>query len=607
VSFELGDLGQFVLVGYGHPPQLETARRLAQVEDCTHTTHSFGEAGTLFLYTTHRDIAENGEAIALILGLARDRASGGVLSAQDLLDRGLASPDRIAHEALTGNALILCASKREPRACFFRSVVGTATLMVHESDGVLVCSDAVRLLMPFLPELELDPDAAVLHFLFRAVSGPTTYVRGVQRLEHGHQATWSGSGLRSRLVQDLRAFSCPGVSRVNDATVDTFYDQASRMVGEYVSWLRQRGHGFGNLLSGGVDSSVVQALITRNVKGGDRPLSFSYAMDAPRFVREVEYARSASAAFGTKHEFVKLDHRDYADLLQRTIEVVGQPVGHESMPCQLATAEYLRAHHPQVSFLFTGVASDTLHGTEGTKRLLQLDVARRIPMADGILHAMAVVLELARPDKAYGSRELAHLLRTSRQVDSPDHPLNTQGLFTDLAMVEKCFGPRIVEDARARKRSIEATYFDATAMVERVHVLQLTALVADEQPLISRMYGAHSLYVLYPYLDYEFLRATFAFDPRVRFFAGGRTKPIMKRILETRSKYGNVGQPKGHSGFDHDLRVWMKDGVLHDMVRAIRRPAFIERSDFERKLERPDWFTWNLLTLDLFEKHVLRD
>jgi hypothetical protein len=47
--------------------------------------------------------------------------------------------------------------------------------------------------------------------------------------------------------------------------------------------------------------------------------------------------------------------------------------------------------------------------------------------------------------------------------------------------------------------------------------------------------------------------------------------------------------------------------VLHDMVRAIRRPAFIERSDFERKLERPDWFTWNLLTLDLFEKHVLRD
>ena len=115
-----------------------------------------------------------------------------------------------------------------------------------------------------------------------------------------------------------------------------------------------------------------------------------------------------------------------------------------------------------------------------------------------------------------------------------------------------------------------------------------------------------ALQMLFPYLDYEFMQATFAFDPHVRFYAQGRTKPIIKRILETRSDYRNVDRPKGHSGFDHDLRVWMKDGVLRDMVRAIERPPFMERADFERKLEQPDWFTWNMLTLDLFQKYVLQ-
>jgi hypothetical protein len=129
--------------------------------------------------------------------------------------------------------------------------------------------------------------------------------------------------------------------------------------------------------------------------------------------------------------------------------------------------------------------------------------------------------------------------------------------------------------------------------------------VADEQPLIIQIYGWHSLQVLYPYLDYEFIQACLAFAPGTRFFAGGRTKPIMKAILERYSDYGDVDKPKGHSGFDHDLQVWMREGVLADLVRSIEPPAFMTRRDFEQKLEQPDWFTWNLLTLDLFQKHVL--
>ncbi|HEC34907.1 MAG TPA: hypothetical protein ENI39_00040, partial [Anaerolineae bacterium] len=94
------DPGLFVLAGYGHAPQLALARSLARVQGCRSLMRPFGEAGTLFLYTTHRDVAENGEALVVNLGLARDGATGRVLSAQDLLDRRLVTPDGVAHAEL---------------------------------------------------------------------------------------------------------------------------------------------------------------------------------------------------------------------------------------------------------------------------------------------------------------------------------------------------------------------------------------------------------------------------------------------------------------------------------------------------------------------------
>jgi hypothetical protein len=57
---------------------------------------------------------------------------------------------------------------------------------------------------------------------------------------------------------------------------------------------------------------------------------------------------------------------------------------------------------------------------------------------------------------------------------------------------------------------------------------------------------------------------------------------------------------------EETLFGWMRDGELSELVREIERPGFINQKDFEQKLENPDWFTWSMLTLDLFNKLVLK-
>jgi hypothetical protein len=53
---------------------------------------------------------------------------------------------------------------------------------------------------------------------------------------------------------------------------------------------------------------------------------------------------------------------------------------------------------------------------------------------------------------------------------------------------------------------------------------------------------------------------------------------------------------------------------MRERVLAIERPGFLSQSDFEKLLEvptwhpldEPNWFLWNLLTFDIFQKRVIQ-
>lgn len=596
--------GAFVVLGYGTPALARAAHQVVSFHDNPIVTHVINAETTMFFCSTHRDTAENEECLVVNLGWARDKATGQLLSAHDLLVRDWVSPEKIAVERLTGNNLILVASKVQPVVRVFRSVVSTAILFYHQSPDGFILADRPRFLYPLMRRLELLPEAIAAHFLFREVPSPSFYLRDLHRVEHGHLLTWSDRTLESKLVQDLR-FPVTQ-TRVDDSTVAAFLEQMKKIATAYVTGLSQRGLDHATLLSGGIDSSVMQYAINQGLPPGKQPHSISYAVRVPGFEREIEYARSASHVLQTNHHYVDLVPEDYPDLLQRMIEGVGMPIAHESEPCGLGVVEFIAHSFPQISVLFDGDGADTLHGTGGAKQQLQLDRVKGIPGADWGLQLLAKVLNPIAPHKAVGARTLARLLRSTRNVHSPEYLPNAQGLFTDFELAQKCFGTQAVTAMMQSLRDKTAQYTEPHSMVEWVHYLQLVTLIPDQMPLIATLvYNLYGRSVVCLYLDYEFIQATAAFDPRVRYYSHGRNKPILKRILEQNTAYEQVNKSKGHSGFDKDLRTWMKSGPLAAMVHSIEPPAFMERAIFENKIDNPDWFTWNLLTLDLFQKRVL--
>lgn len=573
--------------------------------ETTVQTISFGHETHLFIRTPAENLVETDETIALKLGFASS-PWGDNLSARDLLARRIVTPQNIDHEAIEGDALVVCFDQKVPRFAAFRTLLGVPELYYWTVDGDILCSDNLGSLISLLPALQLDSEVLPLHFLYRRVSGDRTYMQDIRRLASGSMLIWRTGMLALKRVKDMRSFRHKvRFSRVDEESTTFLFQQNGDIIGHYLKEIAQSGRGFGTLLSGGVDSSFMQLLINEHLAPQDERRSFSYVMETPAFEPEVEYATQASQLLGTKHTFVPVTPEAYLALLEDTTRILGQPVPMESLPCVLPVAQYVQEQVEDTDYLFSGAAADTLHGITDAETLWHLQQFRRLPGASLWLRLAEPFMRPIDPHKAFITRRVMALLPYVNDMTARCFPCNDPGMFTDFELVHRCFGEQAIQQAFAYRQEIELKYLNSPLLVEKRQVLGLLRTL-NVASFWHQLFLAYGTTLIHPYLDERIVKAIFAFDPGIRFYNGGRTKPILKHLLEQRSLSDVVNRPKRGSGFHLDLMEWMKQGVLWERVHAIERPGFISKADFERKVEEPDWFTWSLLTLDLFRKNVLQ-
>src|SRR5262249_22387612 len=135
--------------------------------------------------------------------------------------------------------------------------------------------------------------------------------------------------------------------------------------------LAQLWPGAANLLSGGIDSSYLQALWNRQTVADDElPPSFSVSGDHPRSGADTDYAVTASRALGSRHTLVPADG-PYADYLADTLEATGEPPNHVQSAYFGRLAREMKARG-----VGTGICG------EGADSLFGLDAANKIQNAD---------------------------------------------------------------------------------------------------------------------------------------------------------------------------------------------------------------------------------
>src|SRR5262245_40277834 len=255
------------------------------------------------------------DALAIFLrGYARPAGSSSVLDVERVaeeirchyLEHGTLDVD-----GLEGSFTLALLDSQAERVILYRNLIGTGMTYYHPSrDGLLFGGNLTELLALADGEPSANREVLPAFFLYRCVPGRETLFRDVYRLLPGEQVSWDRRGLTRQQRHTLGGLRGevvgPGeaVERTEATLTAVLADCAAHRPGA------------ANLLSGGVDSSYLQAVYNGVLPPGDElPPSYSISVDHPHTWLDTDYAMTASQALGTRHVLVAADGPYQAYLL----------------------------------------------------------------------------------------------------------------------------------------------------------------------------------------------------------------------------------------------------------------------------------------------------
>ena len=459
------------------------------------------------------------------------------------------------------------------------------------------------------PELAPEPDPASFPFLFLHgyVPSPATLYRGVKQVPPASLMTIDRAGAVDarrywHLRYPARADLAAARARPADAAarVRTLTEQAvaRRLISDVP---------IGAFLSGGVDSSIIVGVMSRQMAEPVKTFSIGFEGDAD--YDETAYARIVADRFGT-------DHTEF-HVTPSAIDLVEKLVWHHDGPFADASAiptfivSMLTKRH--VSVALTGDGGDELFA--GYVRFAAALAAERLPRP--LRHVLSIALA-GLPARAGSRRMVSRAKRFARALDLPLHERMTRwsGLFYED--VESLFNA----ECRASFGAIDRLAYlkDELPVMEPLSALgqilyanYRSYLLDDLLVKADRCSMANGLELRSPFLDRE-LTEYVAGLPDDFKLKGWKTKIVL------RDAFADLLPPAINSrskmGFGVPLDAWFR-GDLRDYVRDIllasdaRHTAYLSRSRVEALLRSHDTGgaavglqLWTLLTFEVWLRQL---
>jgi asparagine synthase (glutamine-hydrolysing) len=445
----------------------------------------------------------------------------------------------------------------------------------------------------------------------RYLSSDETMFEGVRRLMPGHVLVYHDGGVRLRQYWDIPigqrdAARNRGVTtRLRDA--DVIADFRARLE-ESVRLRLMSDVPLGMFLSGGLDSSVIAALMARMI---DRPLeTFSVAFRERAF-SELTYSRAVARAIGANAHEVVIGAREFFDALPRLIWHEDEPIAHpSSVPLYFVSA----LARERVKVVLTGEGSDELLAGYGKyprslfnwraggvyeqatpshiRRLMRDRVVPRLPPRLRRLAAKSFLSVGRTPEGMFFDTFAAIRLDSLRTLLSRD--------FRDRATSDAAYGAsRAWFDRPARGASV----------LDRLLYADLKTYLVELLMKQDQMSMAASIESRVPFLDHELVEFAAGLPDRWKL-RGFTTKRILRAAAADLLPREVLSRPK--MGFPVPFSLWMRGSGI-DVVRQVlldpraRQRGIFEPTAVERLLARHSSgdepagdAIWSLLNLELW-------
>lgn len=463
--------------------------------------------------------------------------------------------------------------------------------------------------VPFSPNV--DAGALLDVVASSVVPAPRTIFREVDKLPAGHRLTLRNGRASVEPYWDADFTRGDGASpeRLAAATREAL----AAAVRDRLE--REASGGFGAFLSGGVDSTTVTGLLTR--ESGGRVATFSIGFSEERF-NELRYARVAASAFHTRHTEYFVTPRDTEDAVLAVAESFDEPFANASAVPTYYCAKVAREHG--VTSMYAGDGGDELFA--GNQRYADSRVFEpyeRVPrwIRDPLLTPAIVAAGKIVPHPLFvkaGKYVRRASLPAAERIVSYD-------FWTVVPPADFATADLMAAAGAYRPAAMVIRHHDAAraaTALDRHLYLDLKVTISDNDiPKVTRMCDRAGVAVRFPFLDERVVDVATRVPARLKM-RGGELRTFFKDAYKdllpvetrTKTKHG-FGLPiSGWLKSDPGLRAMMRDLVLSP--RSVERGYFRREAleDVVRRHEEdatPYYGTvlWNLMVIELWHRRVL--
>ncbi|MBN8981884.1 MAG: asparagine synthase (glutamine-hydrolyzing) [Rhizobiales bacterium] len=429
--------------------------------------------------------------------------------------------------------------------------------------------------------LETDPDALSLYLRYGYVPAPYSIYKGVFKLEQGHFLTIDVAS--GKIDKTCYWQLDPALRPVEEGAA---LEQLDALLRETIKLYVRSDVPFGAFLSGGVDSSLVTALMSEALGGGVR--TFSIGFDDERY-SELPYAKEAADRLKTQHHQEVLSPDMSPEFLQRLAGCFGEPFSDSSaLPTWLVSQVASR----DVKMVLSGDGGDELFA--GYNSYPAVARASKNAALAPIYQAVSSIAGNSRLGTFAAARSGTWLDEHHRQRDTFGE--------TDRAALTGAGIPE--QPDRTDTKTDPVTWCQARDVA--------TYLPDDILTKVDRMSMAHSLEVRVPLLDHKIVEFAFSLPLDLRLCTNGGVtgKYLLKRAAERFFPRAFLDRKKW--GFGIPLQKWL-EGPLRPLVRDLldssdalsgagldgKQVRRIVREFYEGRHERVGQ-VWALLSLELW-------
>jgi asparagine synthase (glutamine-hydrolysing) len=485
-----------------------------------------------------------------------------------------------------------------------RDRLGIKPLHYALHNGRIIFGSEIKAILAAAPELaQVGQEGLLQYFYFGYIADPLTVFVQVHKLPPGQALEFTAGKIDVRQYWDV-----PSMGTHAPAPEEEFLEELEKQLAEAVKIRLISDVPLGALLSGGVDSSIVVALMAR--ASGSAVKTFSIGFRNQNF-DETRYARMVAEKFGTDHREMVVDP-DIEQTLGFLSGMLEEPFGDSSMLPTYHVCQMARKH---VTVALSGDGGDELFA--GYDRYaIAMNRKELNWMPPGAANFYRHHIHPRLPAGAYGRNRAWNALLSTR-----DRYLDDVSYLPALDRERSVFSRGFLDAAShlPDPRKPFQEFYDrapATDTLSRLMYLDVkTYLAGDILTKVDRMSMATSLEVRVPILDHVFLEWAAAMPVEWKFRNGTR-KYVLKKLAE------RLGIPhdvlhRRKQGFQLPLVDWMRNELKENFLALLLEPRSLQRGYFRPEAVRSlvkehvtkrrnrSGILWRMLVLELWHRNFL--